>query len=65
MSIISFILPLPLSATLSALTFQVFVNFARLQHGEEDSQAYDNPVDTSDEVPMQSVRTSTEVSEKL
>ncbi|XP_053199909.1 phospholipid-transporting ATPase ABCA1-like [Scomber japonicus] len=44
---------------------QVFVNFARLQHGEEDSQAYDNPVDTSDEVPMQSVRTSTEVSERL
>ncbi|KAM7366215.1 hypothetical protein PAMP_015674 [Pampus punctatissimus] len=43
---------------------QVFVNFARYQHEEEDSQAYDNPVDTSDEVPVQSVRTSREESEK-
>uniref|UniRef100_A0A7N6BW12 ABC transporter domain-containing protein n=1 Tax=Anabas testudineus TaxID=64144 RepID=A0A7N6BW12_ANATE len=39
---------------------QVFVNFAKDQHGEEDSQAYDNPVDTSDELPLQSVRTSEE-----
>ncbi|XP_054656668.1 phospholipid-transporting ATPase ABCA1-like isoform X9 [Dunckerocampus dactyliophorus] len=30
---------------------QVFVNFARSQHGEEDSQGYDNTVDTSDEGP--------------
>ncbi|KAM7377381.1 hypothetical protein PAMA_013932 [Pampus argenteus] len=43
---------------------QVFVNFARYQH-EEDSQAYVNQVDTSDEVPMQSVRTSREESEKV
>ncbi|KAM3857848.1 phospholipid-transporting ATPase ABCA1 [Diretmus argenteus] len=34
---------------------QVFVNFARHQHGEEDFQAHDNPVDTSDELPMQPV----------
>ncbi|XP_023276845.1 ATP-binding cassette sub-family A member 1-like isoform X1 [Seriola lalandi dorsalis] len=39
---------------------QVFVNFARHQHGEEDSQAYDNLVDTSDEKPLQSVKTSQE-----
>uniref|UniRef100_UPI0037E7D1F5 phospholipid-transporting ATPase ABCA1 n=1 Tax=Semicossyphus pulcher TaxID=241346 RepID=UPI0037E7D1F5 len=36
---------------------QVFVNFARHQHGENDSQAYDNPVDTSDELPLESVKT--------
>ncbi|XP_031707233.1 phospholipid-transporting ATPase ABCA1 isoform X1 [Anarrhichthys ocellatus] len=36
---------------------QVFVNFARHQQGEEDSQAYDNAVDTSDELPMKSVKT--------
>lgn len=42
------------------MIFQVFVNFAKDQHGEEDSQAYDNPVDTSDELPLQSVRTSEE-----
>uniref|UniRef100_A0A3Q3IW89 ABC transporter domain-containing protein n=1 Tax=Monopterus albus TaxID=43700 RepID=A0A3Q3IW89_MONAL len=40
---------------------QVFVNFARHQHGEEESQAYDNPVDTSDELPLQPVKTSKEV----
>ncbi|XP_059210648.1 phospholipid-transporting ATPase ABCA1-like [Centropristis striata] len=39
---------------------QVFVNFARHQHGEEDSQAYDNAVDTSDEMPLESVKTSQE-----
>uniref|UniRef100_A0A7N9AR62 P-type phospholipid transporter n=1 Tax=Mastacembelus armatus TaxID=205130 RepID=A0A7N9AR62_9TELE len=39
---------------------QVFVNFAKHQHGEEDSQAYDNPVDTSDELPPPSVKTSGE-----
>ncbi|GLD53698.1 ATP-binding cassette sub-family A member 1-like isoform X1 [Lates japonicus] len=39
---------------------QVFVNFAKHQHGEEVSQAYDNPVDTSDELPLQSVKTSQE-----
>uniref|UniRef100_UPI003AADC61F phospholipid-transporting ATPase ABCA1-like n=1 Tax=Centroberyx gerrardi TaxID=166262 RepID=UPI003AADC61F len=38
---------------------QVFVNFARHQH-DEDSQAYENPVDTSDELPMRSVRSSQE-----
>uniref|UniRef100_A0A667YE17 P-type phospholipid transporter n=1 Tax=Myripristis murdjan TaxID=586833 RepID=A0A667YE17_9TELE len=37
---------------------QVFVNFARHQHDEEDTQAYDNPVDTSDELPLSSVKTS-------
>uniref|UniRef100_A0A3Q3WL83 ABC transporter domain-containing protein n=1 Tax=Mola mola TaxID=94237 RepID=A0A3Q3WL83_MOLML len=37
---------------------QVFVNFARHQHLEEDSQAYDNPVDTSDELPLQSMKAS-------
>ncbi|XP_070711035.1 phospholipid-transporting ATPase ABCA1-like [Pempheris klunzingeri] len=37
---------------------QVFVNFARHQHGEKDSQAYDNPVDTSDELPFAIVKTS-------
>ncbi|XP_078132550.1 phospholipid-transporting ATPase ABCA1 isoform X3 [Sander vitreus] len=39
---------------------QVFVNFARHQHGEEDSKAYYNAVDTSDELPLQSVKTSQE-----
>uniref|UniRef100_A0A3P8U6Q8 P-type phospholipid transporter n=1 Tax=Amphiprion percula TaxID=161767 RepID=A0A3P8U6Q8_AMPPE len=39
---------------------QVFVNFARQQHGEEedDSQAYNNPVDISDELPLESARTT-------
>ncbi|XP_041634758.1 phospholipid-transporting ATPase ABCA1-like isoform X2 [Cheilinus undulatus] len=36
---------------------QVFVNFARDQHGENDSQSYDNPVDITDELPLQSVKT--------
>ncbi|CAJ1086292.1 LOW QUALITY PROTEIN: phospholipid-transporting ATPase ABCA1-like [Xyrichtys novacula] len=36
---------------------QVFVNFARHQHGENDSEAYDNQVDISDELPLQSVKT--------
>lgn len=49
---------LHLSTFFSALIFQVFVNFARHQHAEEDSEAYDNPVDTSDELPLRSVRTS-------
>ncbi|XP_056298859.1 phospholipid-transporting ATPase ABCA1-like [Pseudoliparis swirei] len=39
---------------------QVFVNFAKHQHGEENSQAYDNAVDTSDEMPMKSMKTSQE-----
>ncbi|KAL7375204.1 hypothetical protein ABVT39_013723 [Epinephelus coioides] len=43
---------------------QVFVNFAKHQHGEEDSKAYDNTVDTSDELPLESVETSQE-SEKV
>uniref|UniRef100_A0A3Q2YND9 P-type phospholipid transporter n=1 Tax=Hippocampus comes TaxID=109280 RepID=A0A3Q2YND9_HIPCM len=37
---------------------QVFVNFASRQHGEDDSQSYDNSVDTSDELQMQSAETS-------
>lgn len=52
------ILPLLLSTCFSSLIFQVFVNFARQQHGEEDSEAYSNPVDISDELPMENVRTS-------
>ncbi|GAA6077193.1 phospholipid-transporting ATPase ABCA1 isoform X1 [Tachysurus ichikawai] len=32
---------------------QVFVNFARQQHNAEDG-VYENPVDLSDEIPMQS-----------
>lgn len=56
-------LNLPLSAFYSAFTFQVFVNFARLQHGEDDSQAYVNAVDTSDELPMESLKTSQEAQE--
>ncbi|XP_074478981.1 phospholipid-transporting ATPase ABCA1 isoform X1 [Sebastes fasciatus] len=39
---------------------QVFVNFARHQHAEEDSQAHDNAVDTSDELPLESLKTSQE-----
>nr|XP_043888228.1 phospholipid-transporting ATPase ABCA1-like [Solea senegalensis] len=31
---------------------QVFVNFARHQHTEEESQGYNNPVDISDELPV-------------
>ncbi|KAL6118634.1 uncharacterized protein ACO6RY_03402 [Pungitius sinensis] len=42
---------------------QVFVNFAKLQHGEDDPQAYDNAVDTSDELPMESLKTSREAQE--
>lgn len=49
---------LHLSAFFSSLVFQVFVNFAKHQHGEKDSQAYDNPVDTSDELPLKSLKTS-------
>lgn len=37
---------------------QVFVNFAREQNEEDDSGAYHNKVDTSDELPLRSVRTS-------
>ncbi|XP_030287307.1 phospholipid-transporting ATPase ABCA1 isoform X1 [Sparus aurata] len=39
---------------------QVFVNFAREQHEDKDCEAYDNPVDTSDELPLKSVRTGRE-----
>ncbi|XP_061566340.1 phospholipid-transporting ATPase ABCA1-like [Cololabis saira] len=39
---------------------QVFVNFARHQHGEDDSRAHDNPVDISDELSLKSVKTSLE-----
>uniref|UniRef100_A0A673CYV6 P-type phospholipid transporter n=1 Tax=Sphaeramia orbicularis TaxID=375764 RepID=A0A673CYV6_9TELE len=37
---------------------QVFVNFARHQHGDDSSQAYDNAVDTSDELPMEAAKTT-------
>ncbi|XP_041841062.1 phospholipid-transporting ATPase ABCA1-like isoform X2 [Melanotaenia boesemani] len=37
---------------------QVFVNFARHQQGEDEIHAYNNPVDISDELPLESVRTS-------
>ncbi|KAK5601059.1 ATP-binding cassette sub- A member 1 [Crenichthys baileyi] len=37
---------------------QVFVNFARHQHGEDDSQSYSNPVDITDELPLRSLQTS-------
>ncbi|KAM6959867.1 phospholipid-transporting ATPase ABCA1 [Tautogolabrus adspersus] len=36
---------------------QVFVNFARHQHDENNSPAYDNPVDISDELPLETVKT--------
>lgn len=55
-----FILHLPLRTFFSSLLFQVFVNFARHQHAEEDSQAHDNAVDTSDELPLESLKTSQE-----
>lgn len=54
------ILHLLLSTFFSSFIFQVFVNFAKDQHTEKDSQAYDNPVDTSDELPLQSLTTSQE-----
>lgn len=54
------IAPHYLSLSLCSLLFQVFVNFAKEQHEEDESQAYDNPVDTSDELPLQFVRTSEE-----
>ncbi|XP_070849905.1 phospholipid-transporting ATPase ABCA1-like [Chaetodon trifascialis] len=37
---------------------QVFVNFAKHQHVGKDSEAYDNPVDTSDELPLQDLKTA-------
>ncbi|XP_060886982.1 phospholipid-transporting ATPase ABCA1-like [Labrus mixtus] len=36
---------------------QVFVNFARHQHDENESAAYDNPVDVSDELPLKTRKT--------
>nr|ALU63310.1 ATP-binding cassette transporter subfamily A member 1-like protein [Oryzias melastigma] len=36
---------------------QVFVNFAKQQHDEEDLQGYDNSVDLSDEFPLKKVET--------
>ncbi|XP_034020928.1 phospholipid-transporting ATPase ABCA1-like [Thalassophryne amazonica] len=36
---------------------QVFVSFARQQHGEEDSRCYDNPVYTSSELEMEPMKT--------
>lgn len=37
---------------MASRSFQVFVNFAREQDAEDDSRAYDNPVDTADELPL-------------
>ncbi|XP_046904791.1 phospholipid-transporting ATPase ABCA1-like isoform X1 [Hypomesus transpacificus] len=37
---------------------QVFVNFAKHQHDESGPVTYDNPVDTSDEVPMEALKKS-------
>lgn len=37
------------------LLFQVFVNFAREQHTEDGGHAYQNNVDTTDELPLQPV----------
>lgn len=42
----------PVSIVPRLLVFQVFVNFAREQQAEDDSGAYDNPVDTTDELPL-------------
>ncbi|PWA27102.1 hypothetical protein CCH79_00011695 [Gambusia affinis] len=39
---------------------RVFVNFARHQHGEDDSRAYSNPVDVTDELPLRSLQASRE-----
>ncbi|XP_035501650.2 phospholipid-transporting ATPase ABCA1 isoform X2 [Scophthalmus maximus] len=39
---------------------QVFVNFARHQQEEGESQGYNNPVDTSDELSLMSLKTSQE-----
>ncbi|XP_037832519.1 phospholipid-transporting ATPase ABCA1 isoform X2 [Kryptolebias marmoratus] len=39
---------------------QVFVNFAKHQHDEDNSRAYSNPVDISDELPLKAVQTSNE-----
>ncbi|KAF3837016.1 hypothetical protein F7725_004480 [Dissostichus mawsoni] len=44
----------------SPLLLQVFVNFARHQHAEEDARTFDNAVDTSDELPLQAVKTQEE-----
>lgn len=41
-----------LSIVSCLLVFQVFVNFAREQQAEDESRTYDNPVDTSDELPL-------------
>ncbi|XP_061664469.1 phospholipid-transporting ATPase ABCA1-like isoform X2 [Syngnathoides biaculeatus] len=37
---------------------QVFVNFASRQHGDDNPLSYANPVDVSDELPMQATGTS-------
>ncbi|XP_027133809.1 ATP-binding cassette sub-family A member 1 [Larimichthys crocea] len=39
---------------------QVFVNFARHKPEEDDSQSYDNRVDTSDELPLEAMKSSQE-----
>ncbi|XP_075306746.1 phospholipid-transporting ATPase ABCA1 [Odontesthes bonariensis] len=39
---------------------QVFVNFARQQHGEDEARAYYNPVDISNELPLKSLKTTQE-----
>lgn len=55
-----------LSKAISHPLFQVFVNFARLQHDEDDdaqahgnvddAQAYDNVVDLTDETPAGKIK---------
>lgn len=45
----------PSKYRLRSLVFQVFVNFAREQHAEDDCHAYDNRVDTADELPLRPV----------
>lgn len=39
-------------APLCWLVFQVFVNFAKQQHAEDECHAYDNRVDVADELPL-------------
>lgn len=43
------------SAPLCRLVLQVFVNFARQQHDEVESHAYEHRVDTADELPLRSL----------
>lgn len=51
----------PSKYRLCSLVFQVFVNFAREQHAEDDCHVYDNRVDTADELPLQPVHEAEKV----